>query len=148
MNELPAPLRPEIASLETSRIQQVFDLGFGRENLIALWVGEGDQPTPAFICDAANDAMKAGKTFYTYKHGIPELRTAIAAYTRDLYGIDCAEERVSAGRWNFTRGYRSCVHERAARASAAGDRELRNFAHTASIRSRSRTRRPDRPVGG
>ncbi len=95
MNELPAPLRPEIASLETSRIQQVFDLGFGRKDLIALWVGEGDQPTPAFICDAASDAMKAGKTFYTHKHGIPELREAIAAYTSELYDIDCAAERVS-----------------------------------------------------
>ncbi len=95
MNSLPAPLRPEIDALETSRIQQVFDLGLGREGLIALWVGEGDQPTPAFICDAATEAMKAGKTFYTYKHGIPELRAAIAGYTRGLYDIDCAEERVS-----------------------------------------------------
>ncbi len=95
MSALPGPLRPEIEALETSGIQQVFDLGFGREDLIALWVGEGDQPTPAFICDAASAAMKAGKTFYSYKHGLPELRAAIAAYTSDLYGIDCAPERVS-----------------------------------------------------
>ncbi len=95
MSETPAPLRPEIASLETSRIQQIFDLGLGREGLIPLWVGEGDRSTPAFICDAAAAAMKAGHTFYTYKHGIPDLRQAIADYTRDLYGIDCAAERVS-----------------------------------------------------
>ena len=95
MTELPAPLRPEIASLETSRIQQIFDLGLGREGLIALWVGEGDVPTPAFICEAANRAMKAGHTFYTYKHGLPELRQAIADYTDALYGIACDPERVS-----------------------------------------------------
>ena len=95
MTDVPAPLRPEIASLETSKIQQIFDLGLGREGLIPLWVGEGDQSTPAFICEAANAAMKAGHTFYTYKHGIPELREAIAAYTNGLYGIDCAAERVS-----------------------------------------------------
>jgi len=95
MSELPAYLRPEIASLETSRIQQIFDLGLGRKDLIALWVGEGDRPTPGFICDAATAAMKAGHTYYTYKHGIPELREAIARYTGDLYNVDCAAERVS-----------------------------------------------------
>ena len=95
MSELPAPLRPEIASLETSRIQQIFDMGLGREGLIALWVGEGDLPTPAFICEAAAEAMKAGHTFYTHKHGLPELRQAIADYTRDLYGVGCDMERVS-----------------------------------------------------
>ena len=95
MTDLPAPLRPEIASLETSRIQQIFDLGLGRKDLIPLWVGEGDQPTPSFICNAATQAMKDGHTFYTYKHGIPELREAIADYTRTLYGIDCPSDRVS-----------------------------------------------------
>jgi len=34
------PLAPAIAGLETSRIAQVFELGFGRDNLIPLWVGE------------------------------------------------------------------------------------------------------------
>ncbi|MFQ5776218.1 MAG: pyridoxal phosphate-dependent aminotransferase [Kiloniellaceae bacterium] len=89
------PLRPEIERLETSRIAEVWQLGFGRKNLIPLWVGEGDLPTPAFICEAAAQAMREGKTFYTHKRGIPELRAAIAAYTRGLYGIDLDDERVT-----------------------------------------------------
>jgi len=32
----PAPLRPEIAALETSGIAQVFELGSGRDNLVPL----------------------------------------------------------------------------------------------------------------
>lgn len=95
MSELPAPIRANIASLETSGIAKVFDFGFGRDDLIPLWVGEGDQPTPRFICDAASAALNAGKTFYTYKRGIPELRGAIAAYTAGLYGIDMDLERIT-----------------------------------------------------
>ncbi len=74
----PAQIRPEIASLQTSGIAQLFALGPGRADLIALWVGEGDLPTPGFICEAAVRALGAGKTFYTDKRGIPELRAAIA----------------------------------------------------------------------
>ena len=82
----PAPLRPEIETLETSGIAQLFSLGFGRERLIPLWVGEGDLPTPDFIGQAAAEALAAGETFYTHKRGLPELRRAIADYGTRLYG--------------------------------------------------------------
>src|SRR5262249_24960394 len=62
---------------------------------IGLWVGEGDLPTPEFICDAASRALREGKTFYTQKRGIPELRQALIDYHRDLYGVDIADERVA-----------------------------------------------------
>jgi aspartate/methionine/tyrosine aminotransferase len=52
----------------------------GLEGVIPLWAGEGDSPTPQFICDAAVGGLKAGQTFYTYQRGIPELRQAIADY--------------------------------------------------------------------
>ena len=61
-NTLPAPIRAEIDALETSRIQQIFEMGLGREGLIPLWVGEGDEPTPAFICDAATRAMETASS--------------------------------------------------------------------------------------
>ncbi|MFQ6017758.1 MAG: pyridoxal phosphate-dependent aminotransferase [Kiloniellaceae bacterium] len=95
MTETPGPLRPEIERLETSMIAQVFELGFGRENVIPLWVGEGDLPTPAFICEAATRAMAEGKTFYTRKRGIPELCQAIADYTNRLYATQVEAERVT-----------------------------------------------------
>ena len=45
-----------------------------------LWAGEGDLPTPAFIRQAAAEALLRGETFYTWQRGIPELREALARY--------------------------------------------------------------------
>jgi len=83
----PAALRPEIESLGNSGIAEVFELGLGRKDIIPLWVGEGDQPTPDFICKAAAAALEAGETFYPRKRGIPQLCEALARYTADLYGV-------------------------------------------------------------
>jgi aspartate/methionine/tyrosine aminotransferase len=91
----PAPLRPAIESLETSKIAQVWELGFGHDGLIPLWVGESDLPTPAFISDAAVEALRAGHTFYAQKRGLPALRRALVGYTNRLYGSAIDVERVS-----------------------------------------------------
>ncbi|WP_237476616.1 pyridoxal phosphate-dependent aminotransferase [Lichenibacterium dinghuense] len=79
-------VRPEVRALPLSGIVEVFDYGRNRQGLIPLWVGEGDLPTPAFICDAAAASLAAGETFYTYQAGIPELRSAIADYMAEHYG--------------------------------------------------------------
>ena len=87
-SRFPVPLRPEIEALETSGIMELWQMGFGREDLIPFWVGEGDRPTPDFICEAAAAGLAAGQTFYTHKRGIPELRTALAGYLDGLLGLD------------------------------------------------------------
>ncbi len=92
---LSAALRPEIETLETSGIAQVFALGIGREGVIPLWVGEGDRPTPDFICEAAIASLRAGETFYSHKRGLPELRQAITDYTNRLYGTAVEAEQVT-----------------------------------------------------
>ena len=79
-------LRHEARTLPVSGISEVFDYGRRRQGLIPLWVGEGDLPTPRFICDAASASLAAGETFYTYQSGIPELRDTIAAYMTAHYG--------------------------------------------------------------
>ncbi len=91
----PAPLNPAVEMLESSKIAEVWALGFGVEKLIPLWVGESDLPTPDFICDAATQALNQGHTFYPPKRGLPELRQAIADYNGDLYGVGIDIERVS-----------------------------------------------------
>jgi len=63
-----------------SGIVEIINHARGRDNLLPLWAGEGDLPTPAFISDAAKAALDNGETFYTYQRGIPELRSAIADY--------------------------------------------------------------------
>ena len=80
------PIRPEAAQAPSSGIVEVFSYGRGREGMIPLWAGEGDMPTPPFICEAATRALAAGETFYTYQRGIPELREALARYHERLYG--------------------------------------------------------------
>jgi aspartate aminotransferase len=52
-------------------------------DVIDLSVGEPDFPTPPHICQAAEVAIRSGKTKYTPAAGIPDLRKAVAAdYSR------------------------------------------------------------------
>ncbi len=88
-------IREKIVGLPTSRIAQVAALGFGNPEIIPLWYGEGDLPTPGFIGAAATAALEAGETFYTYKAGLPELRETIATYLGGLYGREIRAERVA-----------------------------------------------------
>jgi aspartate aminotransferase len=49
----------------------------GRE-IFDLSAGEPDFPTPSWICDAAVEGIRAGKTRYTAPGGMPELKRAVA----------------------------------------------------------------------
>lgn len=73
-------LSPRALAAPESGIVEVITYARGREGLIPLWAGEGDLPTPAFISDAAAEALAAGETFYTWQRGIPELRQALSDY--------------------------------------------------------------------
>lgn len=76
-----------------SGIVEVFNAGWGRDDLIPLWAGEGDLPTPDFICSAAKASLDRGETFYTWQRGIPQLREALSDYHRELYGKAFSPER-------------------------------------------------------
>ena len=55
------------------------------EDVLSLAQGEGDFATPAFIADAAREAMGRGKTFYGPVLGHPELREEISSYYQRIY---------------------------------------------------------------
>ncbi len=93
MTDLIDRLSPEARNAPESGIVEVFNAGWGRQDLIPLWAGEGDLPTPAFICDAAKASLDRGETFYTYQRGIPPLRMALAEYHQGLYGREFSPER-------------------------------------------------------
>ncbi len=80
MRDISADLRPAAVATPYSGIVEVMNHGFGKPGLVALWAGEGDLATPAFICEAATRSLAAGETFYTRQTGIPELREALARY--------------------------------------------------------------------
>ncbi len=93
--DLPLPITAPVAGLKLSGIHEVFLEGYGQKDVIPLWVGEGDQPTPAFIAAAAKRALDEGHTGYPPKRGIPPLRQAIARYESRLHGTEIDVERVS-----------------------------------------------------
>jgi aspartate/methionine/tyrosine aminotransferase len=86
-------LRSTARAAPESGIVEIANYSWGRPGLIPLWAGEGDLPTPQFICDAAAKSMADGETFYTWQRGIPELREALAAYHTRQFGRPFSAER-------------------------------------------------------
>jgi aspartate aminotransferase len=92
--QLRAALRPTAAQLPESGIMALVKYGDDRPGLIPFWAGEGDLPTPEFICQAAMQALREGQTFYTYQRGIPPLRQAIAEYLQRHFQAAVESERI------------------------------------------------------
>ena len=91
-------LRAISPSVERIPLEDIFSFASGHEvpdNLIALWYGEGDLPTPAFIGDAAGEALRAGKTFYPPQNGVPQLRQALAQYLTGLHARPVEHQEVT-----------------------------------------------------
>ena len=67
--------------------------------IIDLGAGEPDQPTPAYVIDAAHQALDSGATRYTMVEGIAPLRQVIADRASLLHGrtIQAAQVVVSTG---------------------------------------------------
>ncbi len=133
-------VRPEVRALPHSGIVEVFDYGRGRQGLIPLWVGEGDLPTPRFICDAAAAALAAGETFYTYQGGIPELRATIAAYMTAHYGRPATDVAGGFGpeRFFVTCGGMHALQMAVRLVAGTGRRRARPDAGLAQFRGRAR----------
>ena len=63
--------------------------------IIPLWFGEGDLATPAFVGEAAHQAIRDGHTFYSYQNGIPELCESLAGYHSRLTGTAINSDRIT-----------------------------------------------------
>ncbi|MES2398924.1 MAG: pyridoxal phosphate-dependent aminotransferase [Pseudomonadota bacterium] len=83
-------MRQAVLNLEESMIRQVANAGMGRDDVLRFWFGESDEPTPAFIRDAAIASLAGGETFYAQNLGLPELRSAVAHYASQLRGEGAA----------------------------------------------------------
>ncbi|HEX4197543.1 MAG TPA: pyridoxal phosphate-dependent aminotransferase [Caulobacteraceae bacterium] len=89
--------RERVRRLESSKVREVANAGFGKPGLLRFWFGESDQPTPAYIRQAAAAALAEGRTFYTHNLGALELRQALDAYLARLHG-----RAIGAGRLAVT----------------------------------------------
>jgi aspartate/methionine/tyrosine aminotransferase len=88
-------IRSDIEILEDSPIVDVWRMGYGNPDIVAMFGGESDIPTPSFICDAATQALAEGRTFYAPNRGIQAMRDALIAYNKRIYGIDLPDHRVT-----------------------------------------------------
>ena len=68
----------------------------GRD-IIHLEIGEPDFDTPAHICAAGADAIRAGHTHYCPSAGLPELREAAAEYLARTRGVPIRPDNVLVG---------------------------------------------------
>ncbi len=91
-----------VREIGTSQIGLVADLGRDDPDVVKLWIGEGDLPTPDFIVQAAHAAMQAGHTRYTYSLGLPALREALSRYHQRHWNVAVAPDRfaITAGGMN------------------------------------------------
>jgi aspartate/methionine/tyrosine aminotransferase len=88
-------LNPRIRTIPLENISALAGGSFGDPDVIALWFGEGDVRTPAFIGEAMMRAVEAGEVFYTSQNGIPPLRQALATYLSDLGEKPIAPDRIT-----------------------------------------------------
>ncbi|MCY3781430.1 MAG: pyridoxal phosphate-dependent aminotransferase [Chloroflexi bacterium] len=89
------PGRPAVRALQPSLIRKLADTAMDRGDVIPLWFGEPDKPTPEFIRQAAKDAIDEGQTFYQPNLGIIELRAALAEYSNGLYGTSLTVDNIA-----------------------------------------------------
>ncbi len=95
-------LSARIRGIRTSQIALVADRGRDDPEVVKLWIGEGDLPTPPFIVEVAHRAMLAGHTRYATSLGLPRLREALGAYHARHWGVEIPPDRfaVTAGGMN------------------------------------------------
>jgi aspartate/methionine/tyrosine aminotransferase len=96
----PSAGSPEkISGIELNQICEIADLAREDPDVIKLWIGEGDLPTPDFIREAAVASLAAGQTRYTYALGVPALRDALHRYHQRHWDVD-----IGANRFSITAG--------------------------------------------
>ena len=78
-------MRSVIDQLPGSKVREVANAGLGRDDVLAFWFGESDEPTPLFIREAAMKSLQEGETFYAHNLGLPELREALSRYVGGLH---------------------------------------------------------------
>jgi len=83
---------PSVASsalrVPQSRIRELADIAMKMDDVLKLYFGESNIPTPEYIKRAAAKALEDGYTFYTENAGLPGLRQDLADYYRRMQDVD------------------------------------------------------------
>lgn len=85
--------RPVLHALTANPGVEMMNYAAGKDNMITLAQGEGDSPTPDFICEATFKAMQEGHTGYGPTLGQKPLRQALSDYYKRIYELDIPSSR-------------------------------------------------------
>jgi aspartate/methionine/tyrosine aminotransferase len=77
-----------VLRVPNSRIREIAEMAMAMPDVLRLYFGESNLPTPSFIKDAAARALADGFTFYSENAGLPSLREALAGQYRRLHGVE------------------------------------------------------------
>jgi aspartate aminotransferase len=77
-----------VESVPASRIRELAEIAMSMKDVLRLYFGESNLPTPDYIKQAAVRAMRDGFTFYTENAGLPSLRRSIAENYRRLHAVE------------------------------------------------------------
>lgn len=81
-------LNSAVRDIPRSGIRDFFDLVTTMRDVISLGIGEPDFDTPWHVRESTVFALERGATHYTSNLGLLELRRALAAYVRKVFGAD------------------------------------------------------------
>lgn len=87
-------LQPAATRVVSEKAQEMRREG---RDVLSLSTGEPDFVSPDSVMEAARAALDAGRTFYTPAAGIPELRSAVAEYYRERFGLEYGTNEVMIG---------------------------------------------------
>jgi aspartate/methionine/tyrosine aminotransferase len=81
-------LRPEIQALRNNGITGIALPRMTDPDVIPLWFGEGDIPTPDYVREATKRALDGAQVFYSHTRGREDLRIAVKQYLDNLCGLE------------------------------------------------------------
>ena len=81
-------LSSRVNGVPPSGIRKFFDIAALMKDVVSLGIGEPDFVTPEHVTEAGITALRHGETHYTGNSGIPQLRNAISANIKKLYGVE------------------------------------------------------------
>jgi aspartate aminotransferase len=87
------PYAESVARVPYTRIRELGELAMTMDGVLRLYFGESNVPTPAYIVEAAAQALRDGHTFYSENAGLPSLRRGIAHQYRRLHDVELDPER-------------------------------------------------------
>jgi aspartate/methionine/tyrosine aminotransferase len=92
-------LARRVADIQPFRVvemmQEAWRLEATGRDIVFMVAGEPDFGTPAPVVDAVSRRLVGGHVHYTPSLGLPELRSAIAGYYRERFGLDLPVERIA-----------------------------------------------------